>query len=102
MCGFVVLIQPKKIFSDNSSDEGLPIFNIKKKEIKNKNLYDLILSTKLESSKSEIKRLIKNNGIKINNFKIEEDLPVSKISLENKNYFKLSIGKKKHYKIEIN
>ena len=62
----------------------------------------LILSTKLESSKSEIKRLIKNSGIKINNLKIEKDLPVSKIILENKNYFKLSIGKKKHYKIEIN
>jgi len=94
--------QAKKIFSDNSSDEGLPIFKIKKDEIKNKNLSDLILSTKLESSKSEIKRLIKNSGIKINNLKIEKDLPVSKIILENKNYFKLSIGKKKHYKIEIN
>tara|TARA_B100001250_G_scaffold107510_1_gene90676 strand:+ start:601 stop:1824 length:1224 start_codon:yes stop_codon:yes gene_type:complete len=94
--------QAKKIFSDNSSDEGLPILKVKKDEIKNKNLSDLILSSKLESSKSEVKRLIKNNGIKINNLKIEEDLPVSKINLENKNFFKLSIGKKKHFKIEIN
>tara|TARA_B100000287_G_scaffold239168_1_gene224919 strand:- start:140 stop:850 length:711 start_codon:yes stop_codon:yes gene_type:complete len=92
----------KKIFSDNSSDEGLPIYKINKNEIKNKNLSDLILSTKLQSSKSEIKRLIKNNGIKINNLKIDEDLSVSKINLQNKNFFKLSIGKKKHFKIEIN
>jgi len=94
--------QAKKIFSDNSSDEGLPIYKINKIEIKNKNLSDLILTTKLQSSKSEIKRLIKNNGIKINNLKIDEDLPVSKINLQSKNFFKLSIGKKKHFKIEIN
>ncbi len=94
--------QAKKIFSEKSSDEGLPIFKFNKNEIKNKNLSDLILSTKLESSKNEIKRLIKNSGIKINNLKIEEDIIISKINLENKNFFKLSIGKKKHFKIEIN
>ncbi len=94
--------QAKKIFSDNSSDEGLPVFKIKKEEISSKNLSDLIISIKLENSKSEIKRLIKNNGIKINNLKIEEDLSISKISLNKKNFFKLSIGKKKHFKIEIN
>ena len=94
--------QAKKIFSENSSNEGLPSFKVQKKLFKNKYLTDLILHTKLESSKSEIKRLIKNRGIKINNLKIEEDLLISKIELENKNYFKLSIGKKKHYKIEFN
>ncbi len=94
--------QARKIFSDNSSDDGLPLFKVDRNEIKDKNLSDLIILAKLESSKSEIKRLIKNNGIKINNLKIEEDLPFSKIILENKNFFKLSIGKKKHYKIEIN
>ncbi len=93
--------QAKKIFSENSSDDGLPIFKVDKNDFKTKNLSDLILSTKLESSKSEIRRLIKNNGIKINNLKVEEDLPIIKINLENKNFFKLSIGKKKHYKIEI-
>ena len=94
--------QAKKIFSDKSSDDGLPLFKIKKSEISNKNLSDLIIYAKLEGSKSEIKRLIKNNGIKINNKKISEDLSFSKINLENKNFFKLSIGKKKHFKIEIN
>ena len=94
--------QAKKIFSEKSSDDGLPLFKIKKSEISNKNLSDLIIYAKLEGSKSEIKRLIKNNGIKINNKKISEDLSFSKINLENKNFFKLSIGKKKHFKIEIN
>ena len=94
--------QAKKIFTDNSSDEGLPLLEVNEKDTKNKNLSDIILLIKLEFSKSEIKRLIKNNGIKINNYKIVEDLPFEKINLENKNYFKLSIGKKKHFKIQIN
>jgi len=93
--------QAKKIFSENSSDEGLPLLKIKKNEIKNKKLSDLIQFTKLENSKSEIRRLIKNNGIKINNLKIEDDFPVSEIDLNKDNFFKLSIGKKKHFKIEI-
>jgi len=93
--------QAKKIFIDNSSDEGLPKFNINKDDFLNKNLSDFILFANLENSKSEIKRLIKNNGIKINNSKIKEDLLISKIDLKSKNFFKLSIGKKKHYKIEI-
>ena len=80
----------------------MPVFRITKSYIKNKNLSDLIQTAKLESSKSEIRRLIINNGIKINNLKVEEDLPISKIDLKNKNFFKLSIGKKKHFKIEIN
>jgi len=94
--------QAKKIFSDKSSDDGLPKIKVKKNEMKNKNLSDLIISAKLETSKSEIKRLIKNNGIKVNNIKIEEDSPISQINLNEKNYLKLSIGKKKHFKIEFN
>ena len=94
--------QAKKIFSDNSSDEGLPLIKVKEKDVKKKYLSDLILLIKLEDSKSEIKRLIKNNGIKINNSKIIEDLKFEKIKLSNQNYFKLSIGKKKHFKIQIN
>ena len=94
--------QAKKIFSENSSDDGLPIIIINKSQIINKNLSDLIHASKLENSKSEIKRLIKNNGIKINNSKVEKDIPFSKIDFKNKSFFKLSIGKKKHFKIKIN
>tara|TARA_B100000674_G_scaffold486087_1_gene493935 strand:+ start:7 stop:1233 length:1227 start_codon:yes stop_codon:yes gene_type:complete len=94
--------QARKIFSEKSSDEGLPVFKVKKNDLKIKFLSDLIISEKLEVSKNEIKRLIKNNGIKINNKKIQDDLQINKINLENKNYFKLSIGKKKHFKIKIN
>ncbi len=94
--------QAQKIFLHKSSDEGLPILKIKKEDFIDKNLSDLIQSTKLENSKSEIRRLIKNNGIKINNQKINEDLTFLKIDLQNKDFFKLSIGKKKHFKVQIN
>ncbi len=92
----------KKIFLDKSSDEGLPVFKIENDKVKDKNISDLIIIAKIENSKSEIKRLINNRGIKINNLKIEEDLPLANINFENKKSFKLSIGKKKHFKIEIN
>ena len=48
-------------------------------------------------SKSEIRRAIQNKGLKLNNVTInDEKLIVSKDQLDNKNYFKLSHGKKKH------
>ena len=77
-------------------------FKIENDKVKDKNISDLIIIAKIENSKSEIKRLINNRGIKINNLKIEEDLPLKNIDFENKKSFKLSIGKKKHFKIEIN
>ena len=53
-------------------------------------------------SKSEIRRLIKSNGIKINNETISDDkFKISKELIKKNNFIKLSIGKKKHYKIVI-
>ena len=97
------MIKQKKYSLINSSDDGLPKIKVSKKmNLKIKIYLILILSNKIRKFKSEIKRLIKNNGIKINNIKIEENSPISKIKFKKKNYFKLSIGKKKHFKIEFN
>ena len=52
-----------------------------KKDMANLNLSDLILDKKLKIQKRS-KRLIKNSGIRVNNLKIENDLPVSKINWE--------------------
>ena len=53
-------------------------------------------------SKSEIRRLIKSNGVKINNQIISDDkFIISDELIKKKNFIKLSIGKKKHYKIVI-
>ncbi len=88
----------KKTFEENSIGEGLPSVNIKE----NINIVDVVLHSKLESSKSEIKRLIKSNGVKINNKIVENDkLQIKKNILNEQGFFKLSIGKKKHIKVII-
>jgi len=90
-------------FSENSSDSNLPTIKIDKKNFQNKfNIIDLIVVSNLEKSRSEIRRLIKGNAIKINNEIIKSENFVIEKILFNKNFIKLSIGKKRHLKIEIN
>ena len=93
----------KEAFSENSSGSKLPSVKIEKENILNGiNLVDLVILSKLESSKSEVRRLIKGNGVKIDNNVIsDEKYVVSKESFEN-NFLKLSLGKKRHIKIELN
>ena len=93
----------KETFSENSSGLNLPSIKINEKILnENFNIVDLILISNLESSKSEIRRLIKGNAIKINNINIIDDKMIIKKTLFKKNFLKLSIGKKRHLKIEIN
>ena len=93
----------KQAFSGNSLGSNLPSIKIKKDNINKKiNLIDLVILSKLESSKSEVRRLIKGNAIKINDNVISNEKLVIKNELFKENYLKLSIGKKRHIKIEIN
>ena len=85
-------------FSENSSGFSLPSIKIDKKNL---NIIDLIILTKLETSKSEIRRLIKSNAIKINNNLINDDKLIINQKMYNENFIKLSIGKKRHLKIEF-
>ena len=89
----------KETFSENSKGSNLPSIKMKLKFIKNLNIVDLIIHCKLENSKSEIRRLIKGNAIKIDNEIINDDKFMINDIFLNKNYFKLSIGKKRHFKI---
>ena len=93
----------KQTFSDNSMGNNLPSVSIGEKELKSKiNIIDLIILSKLEGSKSEIRRLIKGNGIKINNIVISnEKLIVTKDLFKDK-LIKLSLGKKRHIKVKLN
>ena len=88
-------------FKENSSGENLPNIKINK-DILNKNIVELVAYVTKNISKSEIRRLIKSNGIKINNQleNNEKFIINDKLFLEKK-FIKLSIGKKKHYKIVI-
>tara|TARA_B100000965_G_scaffold404825_1_gene436753 strand:- start:1467 stop:2189 length:723 start_codon:yes stop_codon:yes gene_type:complete len=89
----------KSTFQENSSGENLPSIKIHK-NILDKNIVDLISYVNKSISKSEIRRLIKSNGVKINNIKIIDEKFILNLELFKDNGFiKLSIGKKKHYKI---
>ena len=68
---------------------------------KSLNIVDLIFLSKLENSKSEIRRLIKGKGIKLNNNIVnDERLLITKQLFEN-NFIKLSLGKKRHIKVNL-
>ena len=93
----------KEAFSGNSLGSSLPSIKIRLRDFNNKiNIVDLVILSKLESSKSEVRRLVKGNAIKIDDqIIIDEKLIIDKQTL-NKKYLKLSIGKKRHLKIELN
>ena len=92
----------KEAFSGNSLGSNLPSIKINKKNINNKlDIIDLVILSKLEKSKSEIRRLIKGNAVKINDKVISDEKLILTNELFNENYLKLSIGKKRHLKIEL-
>ena len=96
-------ITAKKTFNDKSAGKDLPTIKIKKSEIINGiNILDLVLLTKLGNSKGEVRRMIKNNGLKINNESITDE---NKIFYENnfeqKSFIKVSHGKKQHVIVKI-
>jgi|TARA_Y100000389_G_scaffold170361_1_gene177284 tyrosyl-tRNA synthetase len=95
-------IAAKEAFSENSSGSKLPSIKIKHEDIKKKiNILDLIILSKLEGSKSEIRRLIRGKAVKINNeIILDVNQTISKKNFQD-NFLKLSLGKKRHIKIEL-
>ena len=92
----------KQTFAGNSLGNDLPSVSINKKQLEDTiTLVDLVILSKLENSKSEIRRLIKGNGIKINNQIItNEKLIITEDFFKDK-LIKLSLGKKKHIRVEL-
>tara|TARA_B110000971_G_scaffold106286_1_gene109003 strand:- start:2623 stop:3336 length:714 start_codon:yes stop_codon:yes gene_type:complete len=92
----------KKTFNNNSLGDNLPSVLINDQQLNDKiTIIDLVVLSNLESSKSEIKRLIKGNGIRINNHVIDDEkLIITKDFFKDK-LIKLSLGKKKHVKVEL-
>ena len=92
----------KQTFSENSLGDNLPTTQINKKMLDdNISILDLVILSKLEGSKSEIRRLIKGNGIKINGQAISDEKFLITEDLFKGNLIKLSLGKKKHIKVEL-
>ena len=92
----------KQTFSENSLGDNLPTIQINKQMLDDKmSILDLVILSKLESSKSEIRRLIKGNGIKINGQAISDEKFLVTEDLFKDSLIKLSLGKKKHIKVEL-
>ena len=92
----------KDAFSGNSLGSNLPSVNIATKQLKNNiNIIDLIILSNAENSKSEIRRLIKGKAIKINDAIVFDEKFIINQDLFKDNYLKLSIGKKRHIKVEL-
>jgi len=88
----------KNTFEKRSIGKDLPSVNIKKEKFENGiNIVDLVIESNLLTSKSEVRRMIKNRGIKINNESVEDDkFKVSLKHINKENFLKLSHGKKNH------
>ena len=89
----------KNIFKENSSGESLPGIKVNN-DILSKNIVEVISHVNKDVSKSEIRRLIKSNAVKIDNQSIKDEKYIINQSLFlERGFIKLSIGKKKHFKI---
>jgi tyrosyl-tRNA synthetase len=93
----------KNTFEKKSIGADLPTINLEKEEVANGiNIIDLVIASNLLGSKSEVRRMIKNKGIKVNNETVEDEK--YNISLNNFNegkFLKLSHGKKNHVIFKI-
>ena len=93
----------QKTFGDKSIGKNLPVFKIENKIIANGlNILDLVMKTKLANSKSEIRRMIKNSGLRINNDIVkDENKIINQNNFDQNNNMKVSHGKKQHVIIKI-
>ena len=91
----------KETFIDGIAGKDLPVINLKKKQGNKINILELVLASKLLMSKGEVRRAIKNNGIKINDKTILDDKLIVDFNEYDKNSCKLSFGKKKHIVVKL-
>ena len=93
----------KEVFSGSSLGLNSPSIKITSKHLEKQiDILELVVLTNLETSKSEIRRLIKGNAIKLNDQIITDEKLIIKNNFFRDNYLKLSIGKKRHIKVELN
>jgi tyrosyl-tRNA synthetase len=92
----------KETFEGSGLAKGLPEIEVKLSEVKNGiNILDFLSRNKIMSSKSEARRAITSQGLKINNDIISDTNKILKLSDFEKKNLKISFGKKKHYIVKI-
>ena len=93
----------KETFERGGLGKNIPEKKIEKKIISDGiNIIELIFQNNLVQSKSEARRILKNNGVKINDVVINDEKKIINIEdVQENNYIKLSIGKKNHLKVKV-
>ena len=93
----------KNIFEERSIGDDLPIINIDSKNLsKGLSIVDLVVTARLLNSKSEVRRTIRNKGIKLNNIAVDDEkLNISINNFDDKKMLKLSHGKKNHVILKL-
>ena len=96
-------ITAQKTFGEKSIGKSLPTIKITENLIRyGISILDLVILSKLAKSKSEIRRMIKNNGIRINNKILTDDkTKIDKNDFDENNNIKISHGKKNHVILKI-
>ena len=81
----------------------IPCLDVKNgRVVKGINFLDLLSSNNIISSKSEARRILKNNGLKINDQIIYNDKKIVNLDdFHNNKFIKISLGKKKHYRFVL-
>ena len=96
-------ITAQKTFGEKSIGKSLPTIKIKKNLVlEGITILDLVILSKLANSKSEVRRMIKNNGIRLNNKILTDDkIIINKNNIDENNNIKVSHGKKNHVILKI-
>ena len=91
-----------KTFSAGTFGDDLPVVTLKKREIETGiNIIDLVIKSNLLKTKGEVRRAIKNLGIKVNNNTVDKENSVIVNDDFKDNILKLSHGKKNHILFKI-
>jgi tyrosyl-tRNA synthetase len=83
----------RKTFEEGRLAEGLPTFSLKLPD----GVLNLAVATGLVSSNSEARKLIANNGLRLNDVVVNDPkLQIDETALTSDGVLKLSSGKKRH------
>ena len=92
----------KDTFEGKGFGFSLPEIKVKSEDLKKGiNLLDFLSNNKILSSKSEARRAIANNGLKINNLIIKDEKKIIQLVDFNDKVLKISHGKKKHFLVRV-
>jgi tyrosyl-tRNA synthetase len=89
------------LFTNEGTSKNLPSINVKLNKDKDIFLNERIVEVGFAGSKSAARKLIKNNGVKINRILVSDELKILSIDDFDNEEILVSVGKKKHFIIKL-